>query len=103
MIPQVADSETMFVIKKSDDVIGLTTVVGLSTGGGLFWRSFGTNNSDEDFQYSLESNYDQVTARVQKIKSTVSVSTSHGLEENDVIELTAVSYTHLTLPTIYSV
>ena len=88
LIPQVADSETMFVIKKSDDVIGLTTVVGLSTGGGLFWRSFGTNNSDEDFQYSLESNYDQVTARVQKIKSTVSVSTSHGLEENDVIQLT---------------
>ena len=80
--------ETLFVINKSKDYIGLTTSVGLTTNtNGLFFRSFTANNDGTDYRYALETNHTQVTAKVEKIVSTVSVSTSHSLEKGDTITL----------------
>ena len=71
----------LFVINKSKNLIGLTTQVGLTTStDGLFFRSFNSNNNDTDFKYSIESNFTQETARIEKIKSTISISTAHGLK-----------------------
>ena len=54
----------------------------------MFFRSFNSNNNDTDFEYSIESNFTQETARVEKIKSTISISTAHGLENGDIVTLT---------------
>jgi len=83
------NSQTLYVINKSKDYIGLTTQVGLTTNtGGLYFRSFTANGDDTDYQYALESNYTQVTAKVEKIVSTLTVSESHLLTANDTITLT---------------
>ena len=88
-IPESGESQTLYVINKSENLIGLTTEVGLTTTtDGLFFRSFNSNSNDTDFKYSIESNFSQETARVEKIKSTVSISTDHGLENGDLISLT---------------
>ena len=91
-IPQSGTTETLFVIKKSDDFIGLCTQVGLTTNTkGLFFISF-TENVDysTNYKYSLTSNKTQITAKAQRITSRVSVSTAHGLLEKDQINLTVV-------------
>ena len=88
-IPASGTSETLYVINKSKDYIGLTTQVGLTTStDGLYFRSFTANSDGKDYRYSLESNNDQLTAKVQRVKSTISVSTSHALRNGDVINLT---------------
>jgi len=88
-IPSGGTSQTLYVINKSKDYIGLTTQVGLTTStDGLYFRSFTSNSDDKDYRYSLESNYDQVTARVERVKSTISVSTSHLLRNGDIVNLT---------------
>ena len=82
-------SQTLYVINKSKDYIGLTTQVGLSTStDGLYFRSFSSNADDKDYKYSLESNYNQITAKIQRVKSTISVSTSHLMQNGDIINLT---------------
>ena len=87
-IPESGETQTLYVINKSRNLIGLTTEVGLTTStDGLFFRSFNSNNNDTDFQYSIESNFTQATARIEKIKSTLSISTAHGLENGDIITL----------------
>ena len=81
-------SETLYVINKSKDYIGLCTQVGLTTNtDGLYFRGFTSNGDSTDYKYSLESNFTQVTAKVQKIKSTIAVSTDHGLNNGDIIQL----------------
>jgi hypothetical protein len=78
------DSEVLYVINKSKDYIGIVTSVGLTTNtNGLFLRSLGSDN----FEYSIESNFTQVKAKVNKINSVVSVSTSHNLKTGDEIKL----------------
>lgn len=87
-LPLSGNSQTLYVINKSKDHIGLCTQVGLTTNtNGLYFRGFISNGDSTDYKYSLESNYPQVTAKVQKIKSTIAVSTDHGLSDGDVIEL----------------
>ena len=88
-IPETGETQTLFIINKSENLIGLTTEVGLTTStDGLFFRSFNSNNNDTDFEYSIESNFTQETARIEKIKSTISISTAHGLENGDIVTLT---------------
>ena len=83
------DSQTLYVINKSKDYIGLTTEVGLTTStDGLYFRSFTANADDTDYQYSLETNFNQVTAKVELIESTVTLSGSHSLEVGDKVTLT---------------
>ena len=79
-LPISGDSQTVYVINKSKDFIGLTTSVGLTTNtDGLFFF----NNGSDDYEYYLESAYTQVTGKVERIKTTVSVSTDHQLRNGD--------------------
>ena len=91
-IPQSGDTETLFVIKKSDDYIGLCTLVGLTTyTDGLYYRDIQSHGDSRDYRYSLESNKTQVTARAEKIKANISVSTAHSLSDGDTIKLSLTS------------
>ena len=79
-------SVNVFVINKSKDYIGLTTQIGICTNGVFFH-----DNSSNKFDYFFESNYTQVTGKIEKVVSTLSISTSistsHGMLNNDVISL----------------
>ncbi len=77
-------SQTVYVIKKSVDYIGLVTNVGLTTStNGLFFN----NNGSDSYEYSIESTYNQISGTVEKITATVSVSTAHNLSSGDRIHL----------------
>ncbi len=80
--------ETLYVINKSKDYIGIVTNVGLTTNtGGLFFRNISWSSANNNYQYSIESNFSQVNADVNKINSIVSVSTSHNLSIGDKVSL----------------
>jgi len=103
-IPQSGNSETLFVIKKSDDYIGLCTQVGLTTNtNGLYFRNITTNGDSSDYRYSLTTNKTQVTAKAQKTKARISVSTDHSLINGDVIKLTLDSEQSVGIGTSTSV
>ena len=83
-LPLTGSSQDVYVIKKSKDYIGLTTSVGLTTNtDGLFFIDYGSNN----YEYSLETLYSPIKGKLQKVTSTVSISTYHNLKLNDVIRL----------------
>jgi hypothetical protein len=85
------NSQTLYVINKSKNYIGLTTEVGLTTNtSGLYFQSFTANGNDTDYQYNLETNFTQVTAKVEEINAVVSVSTQHSLSSNDIVSLTVL-------------
>ena len=87
-LPSSGNSQTVYIINKSNDYIGIVTQVGLTTNtNGLFF----VNNGSNQFDYLLESNFSQVTGSVQKITTQVSVSTSHNLSNGDNITLTVES------------
>ena len=71
---------TVYVLNKGKDLIGLKTSLQSDE---LFFHSGG----DDSDTYYFESSFDQLTGTVSRIKSTVSVSTSHGLLANDTIKL----------------
>ena len=103
-IPLSGDTETLFVIKKSDDFIGLCTQVGLTTNtAGLYFRNILSNGDSTDYRYSLTNNKTQVTARAEKIKARVSVSTDHNLTNGDTIKLTLNSEQSVGIGTSVSV
>ena len=103
-IPQSGNTETLFVIKKSDDLVGLCTQVGLTTNTeGLYFRTILENGDSTDYRYSLTSNKTQVTARAEKIKARVSVSTDHGLTNGDTIKLSLNSQQSVGVGTSVSV
>jgi len=83
-IPYLGNSQTLYVVNKSKDHIGLTTQVGLGTTGSLFF----VYNASDDNNYALESQYTQVTAKAQKITAQVAVSTAHNLADKDSVRLT---------------
>jgi len=86
-IPENGINQTLYVINKGKDYIGLTTQVGLTTTtNGLYFVSTDaiTNNN---FEYSLKTKFNEITADVQKIKTQVSISTIHNLKTNDEVEL----------------
>ena len=70
----------VYVTTKNKDVIGIKTNLNSSE---VFFRTNGDNNSE----YSFESTYTQITGKVEKIKSIVSVSTYHQLNAGDNINL----------------
>ena len=83
-LPFVTNTETVYIINKSKDYIGLTTIVGLTTNTeGLYFF----NNGSDNFEYNISSNPVQVTGDVKKINSVVSVSTFHGLNKGDKVTL----------------
>jgi len=75
---------TIFAINKGKNLIGIKTTLSSEE---VFFHNGG---SDSDL-YSFESQYTQVTGKVERIKTTVSVSTSHGMSVNDDIVLTVDS------------
>ena len=79
-----AITATVYAINKGPNYIGLTTTVGLSTfTDGLYFRSGGSDNAE----YLLKNNPTQVTGDVDRLITTVSASSTHGLRNNDVISL----------------
>ena len=83
------NTQTVYVINKSKDYIGLTTEVGLTTStDGLYFRSFTANGDADDYQYALESNFTQVTAKIEEIQSTLTLSSAHSLAVDDSVTLT---------------
>ena len=83
-LPSSGDQQTVYIIKKSKDHIGIVTQVGLtSTTDGLFFQNYGT---DSHF-YNIETTYPQIKGNVDLVKSTVSVSTAHNLKSGDTIDL----------------
>jgi len=85
-IPVNGTDQTLYIINKGKDYIGITTQVGLttSTDGLFFINTVPLTNSPE---YSFETKFNEVTADIQKIKTQVSVSTYHNLSTGDTIEL----------------
>jgi hypothetical protein len=85
------NSETLYAINKSKDYIGIVTNVGLTTNtGGLFFRNTSWSSANDDYRYSIESNFTQVTADINKINTVVSVSTSHNLSVGDKVTLNVI-------------
>ena len=82
-LPLSGSSQTVYAINKSKDYIGIVTQVGLTTTNGLFFRS----NGDNDYDYSFESNFTQVTGNLERINSKVTLTTSHSLSGGDIITL----------------
>ena len=78
-----SQSQIVYVINKSKDYIGLATQVGLTTTGGVFFFT----NGDVNYEYSLTPTKFEVGGNVINNKTTVSLSTSHALKRNDVINL----------------
>jgi len=72
--------ENLYVISKNKNIIGIKTTLNSSE---VFFRT----NGDDNDEYSLESTHTQLTGKVEKIASTVSVSTYHGLTAGDIIDL----------------
>jgi hypothetical protein len=86
-IPFTGNQQTVYVIKKSDDYIGIVTEVGLTTTtNGLYFITNGDNN----YQYFFQSDYNKVRGNIKKIVSTLSISTSHNLKYGDQIDLSVV-------------
>ena len=80
-------AETLYVINKSQDSIGIVTQIGLTTStNGLYFYSNGSDN----YEYSLEPTKNQIVCVVQKNDAVVSVSTAHNLQPNDKISLKVV-------------
>ena len=71
---------TAFVVKKNVNTIGIKTTLESPE---IYFRS---NGSDSDL-YSLESDFNQILGKVQKVRTQVSVSTVHGLKANDLVSL----------------
>jgi hypothetical protein len=75
--------QNVYVINKNINTIGIKTGISSTTNFELYFRG---NGSDND-KYSFESVYPQIIGKVERVKSVVSVSTSHELSSGDVINL----------------
>lgn len=100
VIPNSGNSQTLYVINKSKDYIGIVTQIGLTTStSGLFF----IGNGSDEFDYLLQSNFSQVTGTIQKITTQVSVSTAHNLLNGDSISLKINSNSSVGIGTSSSV
>ena len=76
----IETGDELYIKNVTPNTIGLSTT---KEGTLLFFES---NGSDNDFYY-LQTNYTQEKADIDKITATVSVSTSHGLTNGDIVKL----------------
>jgi hypothetical protein len=76
--------QEVYVTNKNINTIGIKTSLNSSE---VFFRTNGDTNGDNNNKYSFESTYPQIIGKVEKIKSVVSVSTSHELSNQDNIKL----------------
>jgi hypothetical protein len=82
-LPSSGISTIVYVTNKSKDTIGIKTTLNSSE---VFFVSTGENSNS--YLYSLESNYNQIITKVQKIQATVTTKAENNLLNNDLIELT---------------
>ena len=82
-LPLTGNYQKVYITKKTKDTIGIKTTLNSPE---LFFLTSGSDN----YEYSLESNYDKVIGKVEKIKSIVSISTAHGLLSGDQINLEVI-------------
>lgn len=83
-LPSFGNSQYVYIINKSKDFIGIATQVGLTTSSnGLFF----TNNGSNNYEYSLETTTQEVTGNCQRIKTSLSISTAHNLQNGDLVRL----------------
>ena len=75
--------DSVFVVNKTINTIGIKTGIGTDFNEVHF---ISLSNGDSD-KFLFETNFESVIGDVEKIKTTVSVSTSHNLETNDKINL----------------
>jgi len=78
-----AKSQTVYIINKSKDYIGLATQIGLTTTGGVFFF----DNGADSYEYSLTPTKFEVIGDIINNKTTVALSTSHSLRKGDLINL----------------
>ena len=90
-IPESGNSQDVFIINKSDNYIGIVTQVGLTTSSSGLSFVGDTKVGSSSFEYSFESNFDQITGKLQRVHSTIGVTTSHDLNNGEVIDLNLVS------------
>ena len=81
-LPISGISTLVYVTNKSRNTIGIKTTLNSSE---VFFVSTGTNSNS--YLYSIQSNYNQVTSKVQKIQATVFTSSTNNLSNNDLIQL----------------
>lgn len=72
--------QNVYVTNKNINTIGIKTTPNSSE---VFFITNGSNND----KYSIESTYPQILGKVERVKSTISISTSHELSNADVINL----------------
>jgi hypothetical protein len=72
--------QNVYVTNKNKNTIGIKTTLNSS-------EVFFINNGDDSGKYTFESTYPQIVGKVERVKSTISVSTSHELFSGDVISL----------------
>jgi hypothetical protein len=72
--------QNVYVTNKNINTIGIKTTLNSS-------EVFFITNGDDGDKYSFETVFPQLTGKVKKIKSTISVSTYHGLSNGDIISL----------------
>ena len=93
-ISTLSDGDTLYVAKITDSLIGLSTVsVGLGTTG--TWVGIATTASTTFFftgvgtgvYHSLKTNYEPITTEIERHLVTVSAGTTHGLTNNDNVDI----------------
>ena len=87
VIPTSGNEETVYIINKSKDYVGIVTQVGLTTSSVGISFIGDTTVGSSMFDYALESKYTQVIGNVEKINAKVAVSTAHNLIKGDLIDL----------------
>ena len=97
-LPESGTSQIVYITNKTKNTVGIKTTVSSSE---IFFISDG--GSADSYEYSLESDYTQVFSDVKKVKSTISVSTDHGLKYGDEIYLTVKPQKTVGIQTFSSV
>jgi hypothetical protein len=82
-LPESGTSQVVYITNKTKNTIGIKTSINSSE---VFFVSDG--GSADSYEYSLETDYSKITSGIEKIKTVVSVSTSHSLRNGDKIRLT---------------
>ena len=99
-IIDIDDGDVFYIAKKTPNSVGLATNKD-DLSNILYYREpFTASNADN---YYLVSNYNQEYANIDKITATVSVSTSHGLVNGDIVKLSVEPNLNVGIGTSISV
>ena len=79
-----------YVVNKSKNVIGIKTGIGDAFKEVYFRQFSSSGNTADNDTYFFEPLKSKITATVQSIETTVSVSTAHNLKKDDLVQLNIV-------------